>query len=54
MKDTAKEGAQTVKKHVQGLVGEGKRQVHSFKHSVDEKAAVEKKNPGWKSQAFDL
>ncbi|KAJ7475171.1 hypothetical protein B0H11DRAFT_1866022 [Mycena galericulata] len=52
--DTAKEGAQTVTKHVQGLVGEGKRQVRSFQRSVDEKSAMEKKSAGWKSQAFDL
>ncbi|KAJ7119508.1 hypothetical protein C8R44DRAFT_982225 [Mycena epipterygia] len=52
--DAAKEGAQTVKKHVQGLVGEGKRQVRSFQRSVDEKSAMEKKSAGWKSHAFDI
>jgi hypothetical protein len=50
----AKEGAQDVQKHVQGLVREGKKQVNSFQRSVDEKSAVEKRNPGWKSHAFDI
>ncbi|KAJ6602457.1 hypothetical protein DFH09DRAFT_1270433 [Mycena vulgaris] len=34
----AKEGAKDVKQHVQGLVGEGKKQVRSFQRTVDEKA----------------
>ncbi|KAJ7334757.1 hypothetical protein DFH08DRAFT_939527 [Mycena albidolilacea] len=50
----AKEGAQDVQKHVQGLLREGKKQVNSFQRSVDEKSAVEKRNPGWKSHAFDI
>jgi hypothetical protein len=37
-----------------GAVGEVKGQVQSFRQSVDEKAAMEKKNPGWKSAAFDI
>ncbi|KAJ7730841.1 hypothetical protein DFH07DRAFT_906196 [Mycena maculata] len=53
-KDAAKEGAQAVTRHVQGLVGEGKRQVRSFQRTVDEKSAMEKRNAGWKSQAFDI
>ncbi|KAF7328983.1 hypothetical protein MVEN_02528300 [Mycena venus] len=50
----AKQGAQDVQKHVQGLVGEGKRQVRSFQRTVDERSAAEKKTPGWKSSAFDV
>jgi len=50
----AKQGAQDVQKHVQGLVSEGKRQVRSFQRTVDERSAAEKKNPGWKSSAFDV
>ncbi|KAJ7673481.1 hypothetical protein B0H17DRAFT_1083144 [Mycena rosella] len=53
-KDAVKEGAKGVQKHVQGLVGEGKKQLRTFQRSVDEKSAVEKKSAGWKSQAFDI
>lgn len=53
-KNAVKQGAQDVKKHLQGLVGEGKRQVRSFQVSVDEKSATERKSKGWKSQAFDI
>ncbi|KAJ7905001.1 hypothetical protein B0H13DRAFT_2251949 [Mycena leptocephala] len=53
-KNAVKQGAQDVKKHLQGLVGEGKRQVRSFQISVDEKSATERKSKGWKSQAFDI
>ncbi|KAJ7641406.1 hypothetical protein FB45DRAFT_356909 [Roridomyces roridus] len=52
--DVAKGGAQSVTKHLQGLLGEGKQQVRSFHRSVEDKSVVEKKNVGWKSQAFDI
>lgn len=47
-------GAQDAKKQPQGLVAEGKKQVRSFQRSVEEKAAAEKKEAGWKSGAFDV
>ncbi|KAF8170753.1 hypothetical protein K438DRAFT_1613635 [Mycena galopus ATCC 62051] len=50
----ANQGVQDVQKHLQGAVREGKRQINSFQRSVDEKSAMERKNPGWKSQAFDV
>ncbi|KAJ7629413.1 hypothetical protein DFH06DRAFT_1225627 [Mycena polygramma] len=46
--------AADMKTQLRGLVGEGKGQVQSFKRSVDEKSAIEKNNPGWKSAAFDI
>ncbi|KAJ7902725.1 hypothetical protein B0H14DRAFT_3422199 [Mycena olivaceomarginata] len=42
------------KNQLRGAVGEAKGQMQSFRQSVDEKAAMEKKNPGWKSAAFDI
>ncbi|KAF8128789.1 hypothetical protein K438DRAFT_1888312 [Mycena galopus ATCC 62051] len=42
------------KNQLGGVVGEGMGQVQSFQRSVEEKAAMEKKNPGWKSAAFDI
>ncbi|KAJ6602466.1 hypothetical protein DFH09DRAFT_899906 [Mycena vulgaris] len=39
---------------VQGLVGQGKQQVRSFRRSVDEQSAKEKNTPGWQSAAFDV
>ncbi|KAJ7034692.1 hypothetical protein C8F04DRAFT_1038198 [Mycena alexandri] len=53
-KQAVQEGAQDVKAHLQGVIREGKRQVRSFRRSVEDKSAAEKKNPGWKSQAFDI
>ncbi|KAF8128788.1 hypothetical protein K438DRAFT_2000215 [Mycena galopus ATCC 62051] len=50
----ANQGVQDVQKHLQGAVRKGKRQINSFQRSVDEKSAMERKNPGWKSQAFDV
>ncbi len=49
-----KQGLQDVQKHVQGLVGEGKKQVRTFQRTVDEKSARERENPGWTSSAFDV
>ncbi|KAJ6589074.1 hypothetical protein B0H19DRAFT_1102800 [Mycena capillaripes] len=48
------QNAPDMKTQLRGLVGEGKGQVSSFKRSVDEKSAMEKENPGWKSSAFDI
>ncbi|KAF7361297.1 hypothetical protein MSAN_01162200 [Mycena sanguinolenta] len=42
------------KTQLNGAVGEGKGQVQSFRRSIEEKAAMERKNPGWKSTAFDI
>ncbi|KAJ7262762.1 hypothetical protein B0H12DRAFT_1104346 [Mycena haematopus] len=42
------------KSQSRGVVGEGRGQVQSFQQSIDEKAAAEKRNPGWKSGAFDI
>ncbi|CAK5276167.1 unnamed protein product [Mycena citricolor] len=53
-KNAAKEGAKDVKKHVEGLVDDGKKQVRSFQRTVERKVTEEKKSKGWKSQAFDL
>ncbi|KAJ6510455.1 hypothetical protein C8R45DRAFT_1160962 [Mycena sanguinolenta] len=52
--EAAKQGVQDVQTHVQGMVREGRRQVRSFQRSVEEKSAMEKKIPGWKSEAFDI
>ncbi|KAK7018607.1 hypothetical protein R3P38DRAFT_3360306 [Favolaschia claudopus] len=52
--EAAKQGTVDVQRHVQGIVGETKKQVNSFQRSVDDKSAAERKNPGWKSQAFDI
>jgi len=53
-KNAIKQEAMDVKKHVQGLVGEGKRQVRSFQRSVEDKSAKERQSSGWKSDAFDI
>ncbi|KAF7328984.1 hypothetical protein MVEN_02528400 [Mycena venus] len=42
------------KNQVRGAAGEGKRQVQSFQQSVEEKKTMERRNPGWKSAAYDL
>ncbi|KAJ7234476.1 hypothetical protein C8J57DRAFT_1575063 [Mycena rebaudengoi] len=47
-------GGRDVAAEGQGLVGEGTRQVRSFRRSVDEQKAREKSTPGWQSSAFDL
>ncbi|KAJ7266514.1 hypothetical protein C8J57DRAFT_1717879 [Mycena rebaudengoi] len=47
-------GGRDVAAEGQGLVGEGTRQVRSFRRSVDEQKAKEKSTPGWQSSAFDL
>ncbi|KAJ7464838.1 hypothetical protein B0H11DRAFT_1922583 [Mycena galericulata] len=49
-RDVAKEG----QKQVQGLTGEARGQVRSFRRSVDERTAMEKSTPGWQSSAFDV
>ncbi|KAJ7280323.1 hypothetical protein C8J57DRAFT_123428 [Mycena rebaudengoi] len=54
VKGAVKEEALNVKAHVEGLVDEGKKQVRTFQRSVEAKTETEKKNKGWKSQAFDL
>jgi uncharacterized protein (DUF736 family) len=46
--------ATDMKKQFHGLAGQGKEQVQSFQRSVDEKSAMERNNPGWKSSAFDI
>ncbi|KAJ7629412.1 hypothetical protein DFH06DRAFT_1304101 [Mycena polygramma] len=48
------EGVTDVQHQVQGLVKEGRRHVRSFQRSVEEKSALEKQTPGWKSAAFDI
>ncbi|CAK5263339.1 unnamed protein product [Mycena citricolor] len=50
----AQDAAKDVKQHVEGLVGEGQRQIRSFQRTVDEKVVQEKRTDGWKSSAFDL
>ncbi|KAJ7718357.1 hypothetical protein DFH07DRAFT_933600 [Mycena maculata] len=50
----ARGGGRGAQGQVKGLVGEGRRQVRSFRGSVDEMATMEKNNPGWQSAAFDL
>ncbi|KAJ6510452.1 hypothetical protein C8R45DRAFT_858340 [Mycena sanguinolenta] len=42
------------KSQLHGAIGEGKGQVQSFQRSIEEKAEMERKNPGWKSSAFDI
>ncbi|KAJ6617965.1 hypothetical protein B0H10DRAFT_2218135 [Mycena sp. CBHHK59/15] len=54
LKGTVKEEVKNVKANVEGVVGEGKKQVRSFQRSVGEKAAAEKKHKGWRSEAFDF
>ncbi|KAJ7714104.1 hypothetical protein B0H16DRAFT_1899274 [Mycena metata] len=54
VKQAVKEGAKDASAQLQGMLREGKRQVRSFRRSVEDKSVEEKKNPGWKSQAFDI
>ncbi|KAF5340103.1 hypothetical protein D9758_013155 [Tetrapyrgos nigripes] len=43
-----------VKKEVNELVKEGKRQIKGFWDAVETKKSVEERSEGWKSQAFDV
>ncbi|KAJ7749498.1 hypothetical protein B0H16DRAFT_1845635 [Mycena metata] len=54
VKQAVKEGAKDASAQLQGMLREGKRQVRSFRRSVEDKSVAEKKNPGWKSEAFDI
>jgi len=47
-------GAQGIAQKVLDVGKEGKKQVLTFKRSVEVKAEEEKKTPGWRSGAFDL
>lgn len=42
------------KQEFKGIVKEGKRQISSFKKSVEDKTKLEKQRPGWQSAAFDF
>ncbi|KAJ3577024.1 hypothetical protein NP233_g34 [Leucocoprinus birnbaumii] len=42
------------RQHVKSMVKEGKKQISSFKKSVEEKTQLERQRPGWQSAAFDV
>jgi len=51
---TAKSAAVQAKRQAQGLVQEGRKQIRSFKRSVEDKIELESQRPGWQSAAFDF
>lgn len=51
---TARSAAAHAKGQAQGMMREGRKQIRSFKRSIEEKVELERQRPGWQSASFDL
>lgn len=54
VREVGREEAKGLKRDVEAMAREGKRQFQSFMQRVEEKTTQEKKTKGWRSVAFDI